>query len=101
MLWLSVSKGSLDAEGPVRAGELAVFEPGNAALDVQAGDAGDAVFVLGSAVPHPHDLALGNYSVHTSAQALQVGEARIAELGERLRASAAQRSSSGSVPIFR
>ena len=107
VLWLSVSKGGLEAGGPVKAGEMAVFEHGNGALSLQAGDTGetgdmgDTVFVLGSAVPHPHDLALGYYSVHTSAQALSVGEARIAELGLRLRAEPALRDRSGPVPIYR
>lgn len=34
-----------------------------------------------SAIPHPHGLHLGNYSVHTSAQALQTGERRILSRG--------------------
>jgi hypothetical protein len=38
-------------------------------------------------VKHPHDLVLGYYSVHTSAQALAAGEAEIQRIGERLRAS--------------
>ena len=36
--------------------------------------------MLGSAVPHPHDLVLGYYSVHTSADALAKGERRIDEI---------------------
>jgi hypothetical protein len=39
-----------------------------------------ARFVLGSAVPHNHPPVLGHYSVHTSAEALQAGEARIREI---------------------
>jgi hypothetical protein len=53
-----------------------------AALRFQA--RGDTAFVLGSAVKHPHDLVLGHYSVHTSAQALAVGEAGIRRIAERL-----------------
>ena len=34
----------------------------------------------------PHQLALGMYSVHTSQRALDQGEAKIAEIGKRLRA---------------
>jgi len=45
----------------------------------------DSEFVLGSAVPHPHNLVLGYYSVHTSAEALRAGEARIMEIGTHLR----------------
>ena len=43
-------------------------------------------FVLGSAIKHPHDLVLGHYSVHTSAAALEQGEAEIQRIGQRLRA---------------
>ena len=44
---------------------------------------GDTRFVLGSAVPHPHELFLGNYSVHTSEAALRQGEAEIVRIGRR------------------
>jgi hypothetical protein len=33
---------------------------------------------------HPYELALGNYSVHTSQASLQAGERRIAEIQARL-----------------
>src|SRR6266853_2045334 len=46
----------------------------------------DAGFILGSAVKHPHDLAIGNYSVHKSQLALDRGERKITEIGKRLRA---------------
>ena len=62
--------------------ELEVFEEGETALSFE----GPAEFVLGSAVKHPHELVLGYYSVHTSEQALETGEARIAEIGQRLKA---------------
>jgi hypothetical protein len=41
--------------------------------------------VLASAAKHPHDLVLGNYSVHTSAEVLRQGEAEIRRIGQRLR----------------
>jgi len=44
----------------------------------------DAEFVLGSAVPHDHELVLGYYSVHTSSQTLQKGEAHIQAIRRRL-----------------
>jgi hypothetical protein len=44
----------------------------------------DSDFVLGSAVPHPHDLELGYYSVHTSRASLAAGEQRIKEVRMRL-----------------
>ena len=44
-------------------------------------------FVIGSAVEHPHDLVLGTYSVHTSAEALRRGGEEIRRIGQRLRAN--------------
>jgi hypothetical protein len=41
-------------------------------------------FVLGSAMPHPHPLVLGHYSVHTSPTALADGEAGSRAVRERL-----------------
>lgn len=99
-LWLSVSRGQLGAPGRVMAGEMAVFEPGNAAVSLTAMQR-DTVFVIGSAAPHPYDLALGNYSVHTNAQALHAGEAKIAEIGARLRGHLERANQPTTVPVFR
>jgi redox-sensitive bicupin YhaK (pirin superfamily) len=82
--WLALHKGRLATPEIVDTGELVVFEPSNAALEFEALQ--DTGFVLGSAVKHPHDLFLGNYSVHTSQEALDRGEANIREIGKRLRA---------------
>jgi redox-sensitive bicupin YhaK (pirin superfamily) len=83
--WVYSYQGALRAEGEALAlKELAVFEERAAALRFEA--RGDTSFVLGSAVKHPHDLVLGYYSVHTSAKALEAGEAKIAEIGKRLEA---------------
>jgi len=83
--WVAVADGALRASSRIAAGEVAVFEPGEHAIDVVAD--GDTRFVLGSAVPHPHDLYLGNYSVHTSADALRRGEAEIRRIGRELKAN--------------
>jgi redox-sensitive bicupin YhaK (pirin superfamily) len=77
--FLAVAQGALDAADRVSAGELAIFEQSETPIVVHAGPSG-AVFVIGAAIPHPHDLVLGHYSVHTSAAALKAGEARIEEL---------------------
>jgi redox-sensitive bicupin YhaK (pirin superfamily) len=82
--WVAVHRGKLAAPEMVDKGELAVFKESNAALEFEALE--DTGFILGSAVKHPHDLVLGMYSVHTSKHALDRGEARIAEIGKRLRA---------------
>jgi len=83
--WLSVDKGRLRATETVEAGELIVFEESGGVVDVQAD--GPTSFVFGSAVKHPHPLVTGYYSVHTSAKALEQGEAEIERIGERLRAA--------------
>jgi redox-sensitive bicupin YhaK (pirin superfamily) len=82
--WVAVHRGKLATPEIVDKGELAVFEESNAALEFEALE--DTGFVLGSAIKHPHELALGMYSVHTSQRALERGEAKIAEIGKRLRA---------------
>jgi len=65
----------------VEAGELAIFEPSNNAINIYAKT--DADFALGSAAAHTHDLVLGKYSVHTSAATLRAGEQRIDEIEQR------------------
>jgi redox-sensitive bicupin YhaK (pirin superfamily) len=82
--WVAVHRGKLVLPEVVDEGELAVFEESNGALDFEARE--DTGFVLGSAVKHPYDLFLGNYSVHTSREALDRGEAKITEIGKRLQA---------------
>lgn len=77
--WLSLSHGSLLGDDQYDSGELIAFKRSDAAIPLLAGPEG-ATFVLGSAVPHPHDLVLGYYSVHTSEEALKAGEARITEV---------------------
>lgn len=99
-LWLSVSRGSLSAPGVVMAGEMVVFAPGSGAVTLKAMHK-DTVFVIGSAEPHPYELALGNYSVHTNRQALRAGEAKIAKIGGRLREYLKRPQKSASVPVFK
>jgi len=82
--WIAVHRGKLATPEIVDKGELAVFEESNGALEFEARE--DTGFILGSAVKHPHDLVLGNYSVHTSQPALDQGERKITEIGKRLRA---------------
>ena len=80
--WVAVHEGKLATPQVVDPGELAVFEESNDALEFEASE--DTGFILGSAVKHPHDLVLGTYSVHTNRDALDRGQARIAEIGKRL-----------------
>jgi hypothetical protein len=80
--WVAVDKGTLRTPSPVVGGEVAIFEQSEESLDFIAD--GDTRFVLGSAAWHPHDLVLGNYSVHTSEDALLEGEKQIRRIGQRL-----------------
>ena len=80
--WVAVSEGTLDAGEAVEGGEIAVFERSEQAIDFVP--RGDTRFVLGSAAPHPYDLHLGSYSVHTSELALLQGETEIRRIGQEL-----------------
>jgi redox-sensitive bicupin YhaK (pirin superfamily) len=87
VLWACVFDGELLTPAALKAaalgeGDLAVFEESGAAIDFETRTG--AGFILGSAAKHPHDLALGYYSVHTSAHALARGEAGIERVGARL-----------------
>ncbi len=80
--WIALGSGQLQTAEKVKAGELVIFEPSNDAIDFHA--EADTEFVLGSAVPHPHDLVMGNYSVHTSPATLKAGEQHIEEVRHKL-----------------
>ena len=67
----------------VTGGEMAIFEHGENAIHFVAER--DTELVLGSAAQHPHDLVLGNYSVHTSVEALRRAGNEIRSIGEKLR----------------
>ena len=82
--WVAVHDGVLQAASAIPSGEIAVFEPSGQSIDFVA--EGKTGFVLGSAAKHPHELALGNYSVHTSPEALRRGETEIRRIGQQLRA---------------
>lgn len=99
--WLALAKGALETGAEITAGEMAIFEPGEATIPLRASGNEDSVFVLGSAAPHPYPLHLGNYSVHTSAEALAEGERRLAELGRKLRGIGDRRAATGTVPVLR
>ncbi len=82
VLWLCVQSGQLHAAEPIAAKELAVFSESETPIDFRA--EGDTIFILGSAMKHPHDLALGNYSVHTNKETLRQGEMGIKKIAAQL-----------------
>ncbi len=77
--WMAVGEGALSAPATLTTGDLLVFDESGGAVTFEAQT--DTAFVLGSGAQHPHDLFMGPYSVHTSADALQQGQ-----LGIRQRA---------------
>jgi redox-sensitive bicupin YhaK (pirin superfamily) len=81
--WTHVHQGSLAVSDDLLSNELAVFSESGEALEFVAH--GETDFIVASAVRHPHDLVLGYYSVHTSHQALEQGEAEIKRIGQQLR----------------
>ena len=98
--WFAVAGGSVTTAGrTIRAESIAVLDRDEAPLSFEAGAQG-ATFVLGSAVPHVHDLHLGHHSVHTSPAALRLGEDRIERLRTALAASGDRRTAAGVVPVF-
>jgi redox-sensitive bicupin YhaK (pirin superfamily) len=82
VLWAAVSHGVVRAPEEVRAGDVVAFERSEQAVEFEA--LSDTAFVLGSAVPHGHDLVLGYYSVHTSPGSLRKGEANISNIQQQL-----------------
>jgi redox-sensitive bicupin YhaK (pirin superfamily) len=80
--WIAVYEGKVLTPDTVSGGDMVVFEASEDAISFRS--QGDAGFVLGSGARHPHDLVLGNYSVHTNDLALERGEANIQRLGQAL-----------------
>ncbi|HBK46690.1 MAG TPA: hypothetical protein DDZ67_09705 [Xanthomonadaceae bacterium] len=83
LLWIALAEGALSVPDDVVAGELVVFERSDGGVTFEAKS--DAHFVLGASKPHDHELAIGDYSVHTSPDALAQGERHIRKLGAELR----------------
>jgi redox-sensitive bicupin YhaK (pirin superfamily) len=91
--WIAICTGALRVAGTTLGVELAVFDASDAPVSIEAEVPTE--FVLGSAVPHPHPLVLGYYSVHTSPSALAEGEAGIRALQERLSAAGLLKRAAG------
>ncbi|RCK27778.1 pirin [Thalassospira lucentensis MCCC 1A00383 = DSM 14000] len=98
--WLALSHGSLVGTVTGSAGEMLVLAEGEDVVEL-VGGADGATFVLGSAIPHPHDLHLGYYSVHATAEGLVTGERNIELLREKLEGLGDRRRASGATPIYR
>lgn len=84
LCWVALASGELRTPEVIGAREMVAFEPSSGPIEFTA--VRDTEFVLGSAKPQAHELALGHYSVHTNPQALRAGEARIEEIKASLTA---------------
>ena len=82
VLWAAVASGTVSVPDELRQGDLAAFEPSDKAVEFEART--DTEFVLGSAVPHKHDLVLGSHSVHTTPATLRDAQAHLAAMRTRL-----------------
>jgi redox-sensitive bicupin YhaK (pirin superfamily) len=83
--WLALHSGALRyGDEEASAGDLLVFEDSASPIELQTSEG--AGFIIGSAERPPYPLHVGHYSVHVSAEALAVGEAEIARLGQEMRA---------------
>jgi redox-sensitive bicupin YhaK (pirin superfamily) len=83
VLWVALGSGQVHAGRDLTRGEMAVFESTEKSVEFYA--VSDTQFVLGSAQPHPHELVLGYFSVHTSDKSLEIGEAHIRHIRTQLR----------------
>jgi len=99
--WVAIAEGALGASDQLSKGELVIFEANEIPITFEGVEGTGPAFVLGSAVPHPYELHLGAYSVHTSADALAAGERNLRELKKRLDTTGDRRTGSGSTPVFR
>ena len=82
VLWAAIASGTVSVPDELRQGDLAAFEPSSNAVEFEAQT--DTEFVLGSAVPHKHDLVLGSHSVHTTPAALRDAQTHISAIRTRL-----------------
>jgi len=82
VLWAAIASGIVSVPDELGHGDLAAFEPSSKAVEFEART--DTEFVLGSAVPHRHDLVLGSHSVHTTPAALRDAQAHISAIRTRL-----------------
>ena len=82
VLWTAVASGTVLVPDELEYGDLVAFEPSSKAVEFEART--DTEFVLGSAVPHRHDLVLGSHSVHTTPAALRDAQAHISAIRTQL-----------------
>ena len=80
--WAFVFEGAASIAGTMTSREMLVLD-GEGDVDCVGTDS-PARILIGSARKHPHDLVMGPSSVHTNADSLRKGHARIRAVGESL-----------------
>ena len=82
--WVAVISGRLEsAKGEMRPNSLTIFRRPTEKIECRA--LTDSIVVLGSSADFDHDLIFQHHSVHTSAEALQLGLKGISEAEKKLR----------------
>ncbi len=80
--WFFVHKGNIRCDDAQITKQIAILEQNEAPIKLTA--LGDSALILGTAPLHDYPLVMGRYSVHTSHDALELGEAQIMKIGREL-----------------
>ncbi len=75
-------QGRVEVSGNELTQELVVFEEGSGSMSFRALE--DCTLLFGCAAKHPYPLVIGDYSVHTSSDALTYGQRKIDSIGMEL-----------------
>jgi redox-sensitive bicupin YhaK (pirin superfamily) len=81
--WAFVYRGDSEINGVNISEKMVVLNDDGRNLEIFAKS--DSRVLIGTAVPHPHDLVNGYYSVHTNELSLAKGESKINEIGKNLK----------------
>jgi redox-sensitive bicupin YhaK (pirin superfamily) len=81
--WVAVGNGQLKFDRTASPGDIVIFEQQDGSIEFESIAHQPAVFVVGTAVPHPHELVMGSYSIHTNERALIVAEHNLEMLRPR------------------
>lgn len=102
-VWFAVASGvvAIGENELAEEGEMVVLDHVPGPIEFRNVGSGNAVFVVGSALPHLYELHLGSHSVHTSKSSLQAGERHIFGLQAKLMEWERTRANGGPVPILK
>lgn len=81
--WMAVGSGQLKCGSIAGPGDLVIFERRDGPIELESIGREPAVFVIGTAAPHPYELVMGAYSIHTNEASLLVAERNLERLRPR------------------